>query len=154
MPGSFGIFNPKGVVASKGAGCLCGDRWGLWHQKQVCRACINNYIPQYTVGCNYYSMPYIPALAGCVCIVMDVDIRVRSRPIGHGLLITSYSILYLVNPHIHASAPKSSNVNCWVQRGPPQTEETRSVKGVQHKYLSLPMMLFDLWRWKGQIWNG
>ena len=35
--------------------------WWLWHQKQVSQAGISNCIPQYTVGCNYLSLPEIPA---------------------------------------------------------------------------------------------
>ena len=33
-------------------------RW-LWCQQQLSMAWISNYIPQYTVGCNYLSMPYM-----------------------------------------------------------------------------------------------
>ena len=29
------------------------DNWGLWRQKRVSQAGINNYIPRFTVGCNY-----------------------------------------------------------------------------------------------------
>ena len=36
------------------------DIWGLWCQKQVSQAGINSCIPQYSVGCNYLSMPEIP----------------------------------------------------------------------------------------------
>ena len=35
-------------------------KWGLWCQKQVSQAEISNCIPQYSVGCNYLSMPEIP----------------------------------------------------------------------------------------------
>ena len=35
--------------------------WGLWCQKQVFQVGISNYIPQFTVGCNYLSLPEIPA---------------------------------------------------------------------------------------------
>ena len=35
--------------------------WGLWCQKQVSRAGIRNCIPQYSVGCNYLSLPEMPA---------------------------------------------------------------------------------------------
>ena len=35
----------------------CNDSWGLQCQKQLSRAWISNYIPQYSVGCNYLSMP-------------------------------------------------------------------------------------------------
>ena len=35
--------------------------WVLWCQKQVSQAGISNCIPQYSVGCNYLSMPEIPA---------------------------------------------------------------------------------------------
>ena len=34
---------------------------GLWHQKQPSRIWISNYILQNTVGCNFLSMPWIPA---------------------------------------------------------------------------------------------
>ena len=34
---------------------------GLWCQKQFSQARISNCIPQYTVGCNYLSLPEIPA---------------------------------------------------------------------------------------------
>ena len=35
--------------------------WGLWQQKQVSQAGVRNYIPQFTVGCNYLSLSEIPA---------------------------------------------------------------------------------------------
>ena len=35
--------------------------WRLWRQKQVSQAGISNYIPRFTVGCNYLSLPEIPA---------------------------------------------------------------------------------------------
>ena len=35
--------------------------WGLCCQKQVSQAEISNYIPQFTVGCSYLSLPEIPA---------------------------------------------------------------------------------------------
>ena len=35
--------------------------WGLWCQKQVSQAGISNCILQFTVGCNYLSLPEIPA---------------------------------------------------------------------------------------------
>ena len=41
--------------------------WGLWRHKQVSEAGISNYIPQFTVGCNYLSPPQIPALAPKSC---------------------------------------------------------------------------------------
>ena len=36
-------------------------KWGLCCQKQVSQAEICNYIPQFTVECNYLSLPEIPA---------------------------------------------------------------------------------------------
>ena len=38
-----------------------GIIWGLCCQKQVSQAGISNYIPQFTVGCNYLSLHEIPA---------------------------------------------------------------------------------------------
>ena len=35
--------------------------WGFWCQKQVSHTGISNCIPQSTVGCNYLSLPEIPA---------------------------------------------------------------------------------------------
>ena len=35
--------------------------WGLWCQKQLTLAMISNCIPHYSVGCNYLSLPNIPA---------------------------------------------------------------------------------------------
>ena len=37
------------------------DIWGLCCRKQVSQAGISNYIPQFTVECNYLSLPEIPA---------------------------------------------------------------------------------------------
>ena len=33
--------------------------WRLWSQKQVSRAGISNYIPQFTVGCNYICLVFL-----------------------------------------------------------------------------------------------
>ena len=43
---------------------FCYKFWyvrGLWCQKQVSQAEISNCIPQFSVGCNYLSLPEIPA---------------------------------------------------------------------------------------------
>ena len=37
------------------------DNWGLCCLKQVSQTGISNFIPQNTVGCNYLSLPEIPA---------------------------------------------------------------------------------------------
>ena len=42
--------------------------WGLYCQKQVSQAGISNYIPQFTLGCNYLSLPDIPASGNKVLI--------------------------------------------------------------------------------------
>ena len=46
------------------------DIWGLWHQKQVSQAGISNCIQQYSVGCNYLSLPEIPASGDRVLILI------------------------------------------------------------------------------------
>ena len=48
--------------------CLSIFLWGLCCQKQVSQAGISNYIPQFTVGCNYLSLPEIPASGNQVLI--------------------------------------------------------------------------------------
>ena len=40
---------------------LAEIKWRLWCQKQVSQAGISSYILQFTVGCNYLSLPEIPA---------------------------------------------------------------------------------------------
>ena len=43
--------------------------WGIWCQKQVSQAGKSNYILQFTVGCNYLSLPEIPAFGAKVIIL-------------------------------------------------------------------------------------
>ena len=44
----------------------------IWiHQKQVSQAGISNYIPQFTVGCGYLSLPEIPASGAKVIIYAE-----------------------------------------------------------------------------------
>ena len=44
--------------------------WGLWCQRQISWAGISSYIPQFIVGCNYLSLPEIPAsVPQCLCLV-------------------------------------------------------------------------------------
>ena len=59
-------------------------KWGLCYQKQVSQTGISNYIPQLTVGCNYLSLPEIPASGNKVlkyeCDLMDwTDTFEKSR---------------------------------------------------------------------------
>ena len=49
------------VVSSSKSQHKATYKWGLFWQKQVSQAGISNYIPHKTVGCNYLSLPEIPA---------------------------------------------------------------------------------------------
>ena len=49
------------------------DIWGIWWQKQVSQAGISNRIPQNTVGCNYLSMPEVPAFDTKVLIYRPLE---------------------------------------------------------------------------------
>ena len=49
--------------------------WGLWCQKRVSRVWMINCIPQHSVGCNYLSMPEIPASGVKVLISGMHDFR-------------------------------------------------------------------------------
>ena len=40
---------------------ICQPHMGLWYQKPVFQTGVNNCIPHYSVGCNYLSLPEIPA---------------------------------------------------------------------------------------------
>ena len=55
------------------------DIWRLRRQKQVSQAGISNYIPQFTVGCNYLSLPEIPASGTKVLISALVPTCTSSR---------------------------------------------------------------------------
>ena len=47
--------------------------WGLCCQKHISQAGISNYIPRLTVGCNYLSLPEIPASGNNVLICTLLD---------------------------------------------------------------------------------
>ena len=51
-------------------GAIWNGIWGLWRQKLVFQAGISNCIPQYHVGCNYLSLPEIPASGTKVLICL------------------------------------------------------------------------------------
>ena len=95
----FHIFLRIGSLAlEQSDDCLCaGDAtlrgtgklwtmyvWRLWCQKQVSQAGISNCIPHNTVGCNYLSLPEIPAsgtevliFPGMYCTVAFKMLKVR-----------------------------------------------------------------------------
>ena len=63
MSSLTGCVKPRISPANASPSCdalIPGYKWGLWCQKQVSQAGINNCIPQYSLGCNYSSMPEIP----------------------------------------------------------------------------------------------
>ena len=60
----FAILSVIGIHNENHIGYI----YRLQCQKQVSRACISNYIPQYSVGCNYLCMPYIPASGSKILI--------------------------------------------------------------------------------------
>ena len=57
---------------------LEGDIWGL--MRQVSQVDINNYIPQFIVGCNYLSLPEMPASGTNVLIWMTLSICLSDCP--------------------------------------------------------------------------
>ena len=69
-------------------------KWGLCCQKQVSQAEISNYIPQFTVGCNYLSLHEIPASGN------KVDKWSSTTPCGHW---------YIESDHSHSDV----NVRYW-----------------------------------------
>ena len=44
--------------------------WGLWCQKQVSQTGISNYVPQFTVRCNFLSLPEMPVSGAKVLIYL------------------------------------------------------------------------------------
>ena len=77
---------------------------GLWCQKRVSQAAISKYIPQFTVGCNYLSLPEIP-----VCFW-------RKRPqlkmaIKHILEYMYNNNLLLINGYINRRTHIPTNGN-------------------------------------------
>ena len=71
--------------------CICG----LWRQKQVFRAWISNDISQYSDGCNYLSMPQIPAFGANVLIYCHRIIAQKHslEPLHPWLLILEWYML-------------------------------------------------------------
>ena len=70
-------------IASPSMASIQTQIWGLWRQKQVSQAGISNCIPQSTVGCNYLSLPEIPASGTKVLIYeeqyLHIDGLVQER---------------------------------------------------------------------------
>ena len=62
---NFEIFMDENIVSFQRIAfwywCMKSIKLGLWYQKLVTQAWISNCTPQYSVGCNYLSMPNIPA---------------------------------------------------------------------------------------------
>ena len=69
---------------------LCYLKWRLWCQRQVFQAGINDYIPQYAVGCNYLSLPEIHASDTNVLkyrvtlghVIYDTQLKYTMFPVG------------------------------------------------------------------------
>ena len=89
-----------------------GQNWGFLCQKQVSRAWMSNYIPQYPVRCtsNYIHLPQIPAsgtnplncgglMAWCQC-VGEKQLEVNSIAIGHVTLVTMTGLLDAYSRHL------------------------------------------------------
>ena len=66
-----------------------GTIWRLWYQKQVSQAGISNCIPQNTVGCNYVSLPEIPA-SGTKSLISSVMTKAPTCPWGQTRLPSCY----------------------------------------------------------------
>ena len=86
--------------------------WGLCCQKQVSQAGISNYIPQFTVGCNYLSLPEI--LASGILAAKSSYVCVCA--LSYGIYCTTvYFFRYTVLYGIYCACPDS----LWSSRGPP-----------------------------------
>ena len=62
------------------------SNWGLWCQKQVSQAGISNCIPQYSVGCNYLSLPEITA--------SGAKVFMQSARVSQDLSLASLNMLW------------------------------------------------------------
>ena len=51
--------------------------WGLGCQEHVSQAVISNFILQFTVGCNYLSLPEIPA-SGAKVLIYTIPVADQS----------------------------------------------------------------------------
>ena len=66
--------------------------WGHWCEKQVSQAGLSNCIPQNTVGCNYLSLPEIPASGTQVLIYAEVHLVIVAVIPGLGPLPVCWNI--------------------------------------------------------------
>ena len=78
----------------------CYHIYGLCRQKQVSQTGLSNCIPQYSVGCNYLSLPEIPAFVIKVLIYAT------------GIKVLTYATLQLLVPCIY-SLQAWSSLWCW-----------------------------------------
>ena len=65
-------MDPPWIIISQKSTKIRVHNWGLWCQRQLSQAWISNCIPQYSVGCNYLSMPEITASGTKVLISRDI----------------------------------------------------------------------------------
>ena len=106
-------------------------KWGISCQKQVSQAGISNYIPQFTVGCNYLCLPEIPAsldtqfTVGCNYLCLpEIPASVDTQfTVGYNYLClpeipasvdTQFTVgyNYLCLPEIPASVDTQFTVGC------------------------------------------
>ena len=84
--------------------------WGLWCTKQVSQAGINNYIPQFNVGCNYLSLPEIPTPGIKVLIHYDIMTSPHSlKNLCHELSVDIICVSHNIY-HVHCSLWPSNDI--------------------------------------------
>ena len=93
--------------------------WWLWCQKQVSQAGISNCIPQHTVGCNYLSLPEIPA-SGDKVFISYLQISILIEILLHAM---SYSEIWPIFAKLSGSTeciflgPESIHKHCCQRLG-------------------------------------
>ena len=94
----FKCLRPFTVVNSLNlTGNVCGYRGfltticGLWWRKQVSQSGISNYLPQFTVGCNYLALPDIPT-SGAKVLIRNMMISLHMS-IHYHLDLVQYQFL-------------------------------------------------------------
>ena len=78
--------------------------WGFCCQKQVSQAGISNYISKFTVGCNYFSLPEIPASGNKVYICQWIQMCLWSiLDQEYNVIVHLWNICKYHNVHVYIS---------------------------------------------------
>ena len=150
-------------IPAPGAKLISGI-WGLWYRKQVSRACINNCIPQNTVGCNYLCMAEIPAPGAklLICSVVDWAPCINGNAVGDWLYMNYAPYLkdWCLQTRFQTWIITMYNICTEYCRSALVGSRCTAYRFTAHSFTASALALVkrhDIWRaeicWNGAIWS-